>query len=244
MSPALVYYHRPGSREAEAYRSFRTTIYHSTKDSNDKIIQITSAEPGDGKSTTAANLAIAIAQSGKKVLLIDADLRRPTMHTLFGLPQDIGLTDVLLSEVEWSIAVRTTRLENLSVLTAGLCPQNPAELLSSDRLPDTLRAMRVMYDVIIIDTPPILAVSDPAIISPHIDGLLLVVRMGKNKRAAAERAREMIDSHGIRLYGVIVNDVDYSADDTVAFSEYDKYYNANTPSLSSTPLRETATSAK
>ena len=238
LSPALVYYHRPGSREAEAYRSSRTTIYHSTKDSQDKVIQVTSAEPGDGKSTTSANLAIAIAQSGKKVLLIDADLRRPTMHTLFALPQDVGLTDVLLSEVEWYSAVRTTRLENLSVLTAGLCPQNPAELLSSSRLPDMLRAARSSYDVIIIDTPPILAVSDPAIVSPHIDGLLLVVRMGKNKRATAERAREMIDAHGIRLYGVIVNDVDYSTDDSVAYSQYDKYYDATTPSLGTTAPRE------
>ena len=238
LSPALVYYHRPGSREAEAYRSSRTTIYHSTKDSQDKVIQVTSAEPGDGKSTTSANLAIAIAQSGKKVLLIDADLRRPTMHTLFALPQDIGLTDVLLSEVEWYTAVRTTRLENLSVLTAGLCPQNPAELLSSTRLPDMLRAARSSYDVIIIDTPPILAVSDPAIISPHIDGLLLVVRMGKNKRAAAERAREMIDAHGIRLYGVIINDVDYSTDDSVAYSQYDKYYDATAPALGTIAPRE------
>lgn len=238
LSPALVYYHRPGSREAEAYRSFRTTIYHSTKDSKDKIIQITSAEPGDGKSTTSANLAIAIAQSGKKVLLIDADLRRPTMHTLFALPQDVGLTDVLLNEVEWHAAVRATRLENLSVLTAGLCPQNPAELLSSPRLPEMLDHARPMYDVIIIDTPPILAVSDPAIVSPFIDGLLLVVRMGKNKRAAAERARELIDSHGIRLYGVIINDVNYASDDGVAYAQYDKYYNADAPALPTTHMRE------
>ena len=238
LSPALVYYHRPGSREAEAYRSFRTTIYHSTKDTKDKIIQITSAEPGDGKSTTSANLAIAIAQSGKKVLLIDADLRRPTMHTLFALPQDIGLTDVLLNEVEWYAAVRTTRLENLSVLTAGLCPQNPAELLSSPRLPEMLNHARPMYDVIIIDTPPILAVSDPAIVSPFIDGLLLVVRMGKNKRAAAERARELIDSHGIRLYGVIINDVNYASEDSVAYSQYDQYYNADAPALPTMSARE------
>ncbi|MFO1005904.1 MAG: polysaccharide biosynthesis tyrosine autokinase [Planctomycetaceae bacterium] len=244
LSPALVYYHRPGSREAEAYRSSRTTLYHSTKDSQDKIIQITSAEPGDGKSTTAANLAIAIAQSGKKVLLIDADLRRPTMHTLFALPQDIGLTDVLLSEVDWFNAVRSTRLENLSVLTAGLCPSNPAELLSSSRLPDMLSAARNSYDVIIIDTPPILAVSDPAIISPHIDGLIMVVRMGKNKRAAAERAREMIDAHGIRLYGVIINDIDYSVEDGVAYSDYDKYYDATTPSLPTQTSRELVSGQK
>ncbi len=244
MSPGLVYYHRPGSREAEAFRSSRTTLYHSTKDTQDKVIQVTSAEPGDGKSTTSANLAIAIAQSGKKVLLIDADLRRPTMHTLFGLPQDIGLTDVLLGEVEWPAAVRTTRLENLSVLTAGLCPSNPAELLSSSRLPDLLRDVRLTYDVIIIDTPPILAVSDPAIISPHIDGLLLVVRMGKNKRASAQRAREMIDAHGIRLYGVIVNDVEYSSDDSIAYSQYDKYYQDNTPALPSKPVDKVVAGSK
>ena len=224
LSPSLVYYHRPGSREAEAYRSLRTTLFHSLKDGTDKVIQITSAEPGDGKSTTSANLAIAIAQSGKKVLLIDGDLRRPTMHTLFGLPQDIGLTDVLMSEIEWPNAVRSTRLPSLSVLTAGLCPSNPAELLSNERLPQMLKAARGMFDLIIVDTPPMLAVSDPAIISPHIDGLLLVVRMGKNKRAAAQRARETIDSHGIRLYGVIANDVDYSTDEGAAYSEYDKYY--------------------
>lgn len=238
LSPALVYYHRPGSREAEAYRSSRTTLYHSTKDTHDKVIQITSAEPGDGKSTTAANMAIAIAQSGKKVLLIDADLRRPTMHILFALPQDSGLADVLLNEVAWTRAVRTTRLSNLSVLTAGLSPSNPAELLSSVSLADLLRDAREVYDVIIVDTPPILAVSDPAIISPHVDGMLMVVRMGKNKRVAAERARDLIDSHGIRLYGVIANDVDYTADDGLAYTQYDKYYDAVAPALQSSPAGE------
>ncbi len=227
LSPALVYHHRPGSREAEAFRSIRTTLYHCTKETHDKVIQVTSAEPGDGKSITSANLAIAIAQSGKKVLVVDADLRRPTMHTLFGLPQDFGLTDVLMNEMEWMNAVRSTRLDNLSVMTAGLCPSNPAELLSGPRLGDTLRALRVDYDVIIVDTPPILAVSDPAIIAPHVDGMLLVVRMGKNKRATAQRARESVDSHGIRLYGVIANDVDYSEDNGQEYGMYERYYNAD-----------------
>ena len=227
LSPALVYFHRPGSREAEAYRSFRTTLFHSTKNSPDKVIQLTSAEPGDGKSTTAANLAIAIAQSGKKVLLIDADLRRPTMHTLFGVPQDIGLTDVLLNEVAWLSAVRPTRVKNLSLLTAGLCPDNPAELLSLPQLPELLKAAKVGYDFIIVDTPPILAISDPAIVSPYIDGLLLVVRMGKNRRAVVERAREMIDAHSIRLYGVVINDVDYTTD--AYYGAYDKYFDSEKP---------------
>lgn len=238
LSPSLVYYHRPGSREAEAFRSIRTTLFHSTKESQDKLIQITSAEPGDGKSTTAANLAIAIAQSGKRVLLIDADLRRPTMHTLFGLSQDIGLADVLQNEIQWVNAVRSTRLENLSVLTAGRCPSNPAELLSSLRLGETLRAIRSDYDIVIIDTPPILAVSDPAIIAPLVDGLLLVVRMGKNKRATAQRSRELVDSHGIPLYGVVANDIDYTEDGGQEFSMYDRYYNEQTPALPSPLSRE------
>jgi polysaccharide biosynthesis transport protein len=225
--PELVYYHNPGSREAEAYRSFRTTLFHTTKNTTDKIIQFTSAEPGDGKSTTAANVAIAIAQSGKKVLLIDADLRRPKVHTLFGLSQDVGLTDVLLHEIDWPNAVRPTRLDNLFVLTAGLCPDNPAELLSSLHLPEMLQAARRVYDFIIIDTPPILAVSDPAIIAPHIDGLLLVVRMGKNKRAVVERARERIDAHGIHLYGAIINDVDYTTD--TDYGAYDNYFGGDKP---------------
>ena len=242
LSPALVYFHRPGSREAEAYRSCRTTLFHSTKNSPDKIIQITSAEPGDGKSTTSANLAIAIAQSGKKVLLIDADLRRPTMHTLFGLPQDVGLTDVLLNEVAWFTAVRPTRVNNLSVLTAGLCPDNPAELLSRSHLPEMLKAARVAYDFIIVDTPPILAISDPAIVAPYMDGLLLVVRMGKNRRAVVERAREMIDAHGIRLYGVIVNDVDYTTD--AYYGAYDKYFEGDKPAQHKIGARETMAGSK
>ncbi len=242
LSPALVYFHRPGSREAEAYRSLRTTLYHSTKNSPDKVIQLTSSEPGDGKSTTSANLAIAIAQSGKKVLLIDADLRRPTMHTLFGLPQDIGLTDVLLNEVAWFKAVRPTRVANLSLLTAGLCPDNPAELLSLPQLPELLKAAKLAYDFIIVDTPPILAISDPAIIAPHMDGLLLVVRMGKNRRAIVERSRELIDAHGIRLYGAIINDVDYTTDDY--YSEYDKYFAGNNTPLTNISVRETAAMGK
>ena len=101
-----------------------------------------------------------------------------------------------------------------------------------------LNAAKKSYDVIIIDTPPILAVSDPAIVSPHIDGLIMVVRMGKNKRAAAERAREMIDAHGIRLYGVIVNDIDYSVEDGQTYNDYEKYYDAAAPSLSAQPQTE------
>ena len=138
--------------------------------------------------------------------------------------------------------MRSTPVSNLSVLTAGLCPDNPAELLSLSSLPEMLQAARLAYDFIIIDTPPILAISDPAIVAPHMDGLLLVVRMGKNRRAVVERAREMIDAHGIRLYGVIINDVDYTSD--LYYNQYDKYFSGDKPPQHKISVRDRVATAK
>ncbi|SFI26406.1 polysaccharide biosynthesis tyrosine autokinase [Planctomicrobium piriforme] len=234
LSPALCYYHRPGSREAEAYRSVRTTLFVSMREDH-KVVQVSSAAPGEGKSTTAANLAIAIAQSGKKVLLVDCDLRRPTQHTLFQVPQEVGLTDVLLREIDWQNAVRPTQIENLSLMTAGLCPENPAELLSTGTLQVMLRRAREEYDVVLLDSPPILAVSDPCIISPHADGLLLVVRMKKTKRATVQRVHETLQSHGVQVYGVIANDFQptTSGESGYDYDSYGTYYRENqTPAAS------------
>ena len=220
LSPGLVYVHRPGSREAEAFRTVRTTLYVATRNTNDKIIQISSAEPSDGKSTSTSNLAIAMAQSGKRVLLVDADLRRPTVHTLFGLRQDVGLSEVLRREIDWKTATIQTRIDGLNILTAGHCPQNPAELLSLATMPQFLRDAREEYDYILMDSPPLLAVSDPCIISPHVDGMVLVVRVQKNKRAELKRAQETLDTHGIRLLGVIVNDAESSQGSNGSYNEY------------------------
>ncbi len=206
VSAALCYYHRPGSREAESFRSVRTTLFSATKESGDKVIQVSSAEPGDGKTTSTCNLAVAIAQSGKRVLLIDADLRRPTVHLLLGLRGDVGLSNVLRREVEWETVVQSTRIDGLSVLPSGPCPENPAELLSVATLGQLLRQVRTDFDYLLVDSPPVLAVSDPCIISPHVDGMLLVVRMQKNKRAALVHTREVLETHGVSLYGVVVND--------------------------------------
>jgi capsular exopolysaccharide synthesis family protein len=220
--PALCYYHRPGSREAEAFRSVRTSLSIINDDGKSKVIQVTSPEPGDGKSVSASNLALALAQSGKRVLLVDADLRRPTVHQLFRLPQEIGLTEALQGEIEWLNAVKQTQVDGLGVLAAGRCPANPAELLSIDALPRILSAARDEYDYVLVDAPPVLAVSDPCIIARHVDGLLLVIRMQKNKRAAIEHARDTLQAHGVRLYGVIANGLDARAG--YAAPGYDKYY--------------------
>lgn len=224
ISPRVLYLHRPGSREAEAYRSLRTTLFFSTKESKEKVIQVSSSEPGDGKSTTTANLAVAIAQSGKRVLLIDADMRRPTVHELFGLAQQDGLSDLLVGTQPLVAVLKETPVANLSIVTSGVAPENPAELLSSGRLEDILQAAREQFDWVLVDCPPVLAVSDPCVVAPHADGLLLVVRLRKNKRATLQRTREVLDAHGIRTLGVIGNDISSTGGDDDAYNHYDEYY--------------------
>jgi capsular exopolysaccharide synthesis family protein len=224
VSAALCYFHRPGSREAESFRSVRTSLFATAKETGAKVIQISSPEPGDGKTTSASNLAVAIAQSGKRVLLVDADLRRPTVHKLFGLPQDVGLNEVLREEIRWEHALRETRVEGLSVLPAGQCPANPAELLSLGSLGQFLREARADFDYVLVDSPPLLAVSDPCVVAPHVDGFLLIVRMGKNTRSALARARETIETHAVPVYGVIANDFSPHAEEYSPVS-YSEYYN-------------------
>ncbi len=226
LDPRLCYYHRPGSREAEAYRSVRMAVLRNQPESGGQAVQMTSAEPGDGKSVSAANLSLAIAKSGKRVLLIDADMRRPTVHELFRIKQDIGLSEVLLGEIEWMNALRETPVEGLSVMTAGACPENPAELLTASDLDGLLRAAREEYDVVIVDTPPVLAVSDPSIVAPHADGVVLIVRMEKNKRAAIRRTLETLGGLDVELLGVVANGVSPAADDYRA-NQYNSYYNPN-----------------
>ena len=205
--PALRYLHAPNSIEAESYRSIRTSLLVTAENHQAKCVLVSSPEPGDGKTTLVSNLAIALAQSGKRVLLVDGDLRRPTVHKLFRVPQEIGLSDVLTGEIDFLNAVRTTTVERLSLLTAGDSPANPAELLSSPRMAQMLKDAKHEFDFVFVDAPPMLAVSDPCILARHVDGMILVVRIGKNTRAAAARVREMITDQGIRVLGTVANGV-------------------------------------
>lgn len=208
---ALCYFHRPGSPEAEAYRSVRTAFFVCVNDGQ-KVIQVTSPEPGDGKSTLISNLAVAIAQSGKNVLLIDADLRRPTLHTLFGLRQGFGVTDVLSGDLDIGTAAQPTVVGGLSVLTSGALPPNPAELLASPSFERMLRSAKEEYDLVLIDTPPLLAVSDPCIAAQRMDALILVLRLAKNRRTAAKRATELIQTNNVPVIGVVCNGTDAAAE--------------------------------
>jgi succinoglycan biosynthesis transport protein ExoP len=206
LDPILVAALRPISPESEAYRVIRTKLYFSTRGRDHQVIQVTSPGPGDGKSTLAANLAISIAQSGKRVVLVDCDFRKPRVHKLFKLPSpEVGLASVMAGDAKLSAAVRPSEVENLSLLPCGPRPANPAELLTSPMFQELLDDLRADFEFVIVDTPPVLAVSDPAAVAPRVDGVVLVLRMTKSARPAAERAREQLAAVGARMFGVVVN---------------------------------------
>ena len=168
--------------------------------------RITSPNVSDGKSTLAANLAVSIAQSGKRTILIDADCRKPKVHKFFNIPSEVGLASVIAGTVDLDAAVQQSAVPNLSVLPCGPRPANPAELLTSPRFQELLNEVRARYDIVLVDTPPVLMVSDPCAVAPRVDGVLLVIRQAKNNRPGAERAVEVLSSLGATVLGVMVND--------------------------------------
>ena len=201
-------HHRPRSTVAEAYRSVRTALYFGTRGEEHKVIQVTSADAGDGKTTLTCNLAVSIAQSGKRVCLIDCDFRRSRIHEVFGVDASSGISNVIAGRGDLNEAIQTTEIENLFVLPAGPKPPNPSELLTSHRFKEVLDALRAKFDTIIIDTPPLLAVTDPSAVAPRVDSVLLVMRITKNVRPNAQRAKEVLDGLGANVVGVVVNGVE------------------------------------
>ncbi len=206
LAPVLVAVRRPRSVEAETYRGVRTQLYFSTQGRGHQVIQVTSPNPDDGKSTLAANLAATIAQSGKRVVLLDCDFRKPQVHKLFHLGKiEAGLADVVAGTAPAAKALRRSAVPGLDLMPCGNRPANPSELLTSPRFADLLADLKNGYDFVIVDTPPVLAVSDPGNVAARVDGVILVVRLTKNSRPAAERAHEALTALGANLLGVVVN---------------------------------------
>ncbi|MFP3792176.1 tyrosine-protein kinase PtkA [Bacillus subtilis] len=195
----------PKSLNSEQYRTIRTNIEFASVDRQMKSVMITSACPGEGKSTTAANLAVVFAQQGKKVLLIDADLRKPTVHTAFFLENMVGLTSVLLKKSSMEQAVQASNEKHLDVLTSGPIPPNPAELLSSKWMKELAYEACAAYDMVIFDTPPILAVADAQILGNVADGSVLVISSGKTEKEQAAKAKEALETCKSKLLGAIIN---------------------------------------
>lgn len=201
----LLAHNSPKDPIAEQYRTIRTNIQFSNVDQDIKTIVLTSSGAEEGKSTTSANLATVYAQQGLKVLLIDADLRKPTGHYTFRLENHIGLTNVLTRQSTLAQAVQESEIPHLSVLTSGPIPPNPSELLASAQMAELLKEMKEKFDMIIFDTPPILAVADAQILANQVDGTILVVSSGKTEKDAALKSKELLSNAQGKLLGVVLN---------------------------------------
>lgn len=196
---------KPRSPISEQYRTLRTNIDFSPIKGELKTLMLTSTAPGEGKTTTAANLSVVFAQQGKRVLLVDADLRKPSLHFTFNVSNSRGLTSVLTGQVPLDAAILPGGVENLSILTSGPIPPNPAELLGSMSFARFFEEVKKQFDIIIYDTPPILAVTDGQIIANKCDGTLLVVSAGKTAKVEALRAKELLKKARGKLLGAILN---------------------------------------
>jgi len=202
---SLIAHYRPKSIIAEQYRTIRTSIQFLSVKNSVNVIAITSSLPKEGKSTTSTNLAIVFAQQNYKVLLVDADLRRPRNHHRFKLDNYRGLTNFLFKDDNLTDLVQTTNIKNLHLLTSGPIPPNPAELLGSDRMDQFLELAKKHYDYIIIDTPPILSVTDALILAQKCDGTILVTTCGKTGKENVVKAKDLLIQTGGHILGVVLN---------------------------------------
>jgi capsular exopolysaccharide synthesis family protein len=186
----------------------RSNIQFMSVDQPAKSIVVTSSSPGEGKSTTAANLGIVLAQAGLKTVVVDADLRRPTQHEIFQVPNLGGLTDLLCSSgSEIQSHLRPTNVDNLSVMTSGVLPPNPAELLSSQRMKQLIAHLAELADVVIYDSPPVLLVTDATVLSNRVDGTILVTKAGKTRQGLVRQAVSVLRQAGANLLGGVINQV-------------------------------------
>jgi succinoglycan biosynthesis transport protein ExoP len=202
----LITIKHPRSPTAEAFRMLRTNLQFSAVDRPLKTLMITSPGPREGKSLTAANVAVAMAQAGKRVVLVDADLRRPTLQNIFELSNIVGLTTILLdTSINLEDTLQNTAVENLSVITSGPIPPNPSEMLGSKRMGYLIEALQEQSDIVIFDSPPIMAVTDATVLATRLDGMLLVIDYGHTRRGLARRSREALAAVGATVLGVVLN---------------------------------------
>ncbi|MEI8167609.1 MAG: CpsD/CapB family tyrosine-protein kinase [Chloroflexales bacterium] len=195
----------PGSAAAEAYRTLRTNILFSSLDRPLHTLLVTSSSPDEGKSLTLANLAVTMAQAEQRVLVVDCDLRRPSLHTIFGLPNERGLTSALLETTDGPLPVQRSGVPGLIVMTSGPLPPRPADLLGSRRMGVLIEQMRAGVDIVLFDTPPVVAATDASALAPRVDGVLLVLQAGHTRRDRAREARQLLEQVKANIVGVVLN---------------------------------------
>jgi non-specific protein-tyrosine kinase len=206
-SAPLIALRDPRSPVAEAYRTLRTNIQFSSLDKPLHTLLATSSAPDEGKSTTLANLAITMAQAEQRVILVDCDLRRPTLHTLFGVSNEVGLTSMILAQTD-SPPLQPTEVAGLSLLASGPLPPRPADILGSRRMEAVIARLREEADIVLFDTPPVVAVTDAAVLATRMDGVLLVFQAGKTSRDRARQARQILEKVKAHIVGVVLNNAE------------------------------------
>ena len=224
LSPTLLISKNAASAVADAYRVLRTNLIFTSSETTGRALVVTSAGPGEGKTTTLANVAAALAYNGAKVLAIDADLRRPTLHQHFGLQKTPGLSDLIVGKSAASEAIQSTRIDGLQVLPCGYLPPNPAELLGSPMMKQVLEAVRSHYDWVLLDSPPILAMADAAVLCPQVEGVILLVAAETPTKPAVARAIDQIQSVGGKVLGVVLNKVNLQRNSYYYSLYYGEYY--------------------
>ncbi len=219
LSTGLVALSEPDGVAAEAYRTLRTNLFYALVDDPPRVIAVTSPGPGEGKSVTCANLGVVLAQAGKDTLILDCDLRKPSMHKIFGLRSLRGLADVLIEERPLP-EVWHEPVANLKVLPVGIVPPNPSELLESRRFSEFLGHMRDEFDYVIVDAPPVGMVSDPLILATQTDGVLLLVNAQKTRKATVRRSMRSLEAVEANVLGAVMNNVNASRG---GYAQYQAY---------------------
>ena len=207
---------------AESYRTLRTNISLSQVDKPIRTLLVTSCIPKEGKSTTVANLGVTFALAQQKVLIIDADLRRPILHRIFGVPNSQGLTHTLSDTVEYDQVFTPTKIPNLWVVTSGIIPPNPSELLGSQKMRLFLERSQKKFDMILLDSPPISSLADASVLGSIVDGVLFVIKANMASRDLVEKDKDQLQTVGANIIGVVLNDVDIKRD---GYYKYYYYYN-------------------
>jgi uncharacterized protein involved in exopolysaccharide biosynthesis/Mrp family chromosome partitioning ATPase len=241
----LITHFDPKSPVAEAYRTLRTNIQFQRMERGGKVLVVTSPTLQEGKTTTIVNLALTMAQSGQKTLLVGGNMRRPSIHRFFGIPREPGLSDILVGNAQWRDCVRgvadilmgrfemedimaSPGLDNLHIIEAGPIPANPSELLSTAAMRDFIQAVGAEYDIVLIDTPPILPVTDSAIVAGQVDGVLLVYQAGKVGRLVLKRAKAHLESARAKVWGIVLNDLQTEISGYTYTHYYTHYYGEET----------------
>ena len=211
----------PKSPVAEAYRILRTNLNFVAVDKPFKSVMVTSAGPAEGKSTTMANLGVAMAQAGVKTLVVDCDMRRPRQHKIFELPNTKGFTNLLADRgIALEEVIRDTAVPGLKVITSGPIPPNPSELLASKQVKSVIEELESRFQLVLFDSPPVVAVADAAILASQVDGVLVVIRAHQTKQNLAESAKNLLDKASANIIGIVLNGIPMSGEDYYYYYYY------------------------